>query len=75
MSYANLSDMLQERGISVNRSTIYRWFIEFAPSLRKKVRRYQMINADSSWQLENKNPVLNPHRKQTNRRIHHVSGV
>ncbi|HBN6206083.1 TPA: IS6 family transposase [Vibrio parahaemolyticus] len=52
MSYANLSDMLQERGISVNRSTIYRWFIEFAPSLRKKVRRYQMIHADSSWQLD-----------------------
>ena len=52
MSYANLSDMLQERGISVNRSTIYRWFIEFAPSLRKKVRRYQMIGADSSWQLD-----------------------
>ncbi|EGU47094.1 putative transposase, partial [Vibrio ichthyoenteri ATCC 700023] len=28
MSYANLSDMLAERGISVKRSTIYRWFIE-----------------------------------------------
>lgn len=52
MSYANLSDMLQERGISVHRSTIYRWFIEFAPPLRKKMRRYQMINNDSSWQLD-----------------------
>jgi transposase-like protein len=31
---ANLSDMLAERGISVNRSTIYRWFIEYAPVLR-----------------------------------------
>ncbi|MEZ8657224.1 IS6 family transposase, partial [Vibrio splendidus] len=38
MSYANLSDMLAERGISVNRSTIYRWFIEYAPTLRKKLR-------------------------------------
>ncbi len=52
MSYANLSDMLQERGISVNRSTIYRWFIEYAPALRKKVRRRQFIRADSSWQLD-----------------------
>lgn len=50
MSYANLSDMLQERGISVNRSTIYRWFIEFAPSLRKKVM--QMVNEDSCWHLD-----------------------
>ena len=48
MSYANLSDMLQERGISVNRSTIYRWFIEYAPALRKKLRRRQFIRADSS---------------------------
>lgn len=52
MSYANLSDMLQERGVSVNRSTIYRWFIEYAPVLRKKFRRYQFIRADTSWQLD-----------------------
>ncbi len=44
MSYANLSDMLAERGISVNRSTIYRWFIEYSSKLRKKLRRnYQFI--------------------------------
>ena len=53
MSYANLSDMLAERGISVNRSTIYRWFIEYSPKLRKKLRRnYQFIKTDSSWQLD-----------------------
>ncbi|MGF1907757.1 IS6 family transposase [Aliivibrio salmonicida] len=53
MSYANLSDMLAERGISVNRSTIYRWFIEYSPKLRKKLRRnYQFIQTDSSWQLD-----------------------
>ena len=27
-------------------------FIELAPSLRKRVRRYQMIGADSPWQLD-----------------------
>ena len=47
-----LSDMLAERRISVNRSTIYRWFIEYAPSLRKKLRHYQFIREDSSWQLD-----------------------
>ncbi len=52
MNYANLSNMLQEREISVNRSTIYRWFIEYAPALRKKLRRRQFIRADSSWQLD-----------------------
>ncbi len=53
MSYANLSDMLAERGISLNRSTIYRWFIEYSPKFRKKLRRnYQLIQTDSSWQLD-----------------------
>ena len=52
MSYANLSDILAEQGISVNRSPIYRWFIEYAPILRKKLRRHQFIRIDSSWQLD-----------------------
>ena len=52
MVHANLSDMLAERGGSVNRSTIYRRFIEYAPALRKKLRRHQFIRADSSWQLD-----------------------
>ena len=52
MSYANLSDMLSERGISVHRTTLYRWFIEYSPALRKKLRRYQFIRKDSSWQLD-----------------------
>ncbi len=52
MSYANINDMLVERGISVERSTIYRWFIEYSLSLRKKLRHYQFINTDSSWQLD-----------------------
>ncbi len=45
--------MLAERGISVNRSTIYRWFIEYSPKLRKKLRRnYQFIQTDSFGQLD-----------------------
>ncbi len=52
MSYANISDMLAKRGISVDRSTIYRWFIEYSPSLRKKLRYYQFIKTDSSWQRD-----------------------
>ncbi len=45
--------MLAERGISVNCSTIYRWFIEYSPKLSKKLRRnYQLIQTDSSWLLD-----------------------
>ena len=28
----------------MNRLTIYRWFIEYAPSLRKKLRRYRTVD-------------------------------
>ena len=52
MSYANLSDMLAERGVFVHRSTIYRWFIHYGPILHKKLRRYQFTRIDSSWQLD-----------------------
>jgi len=52
MSYANLSDMLAERGVFVNRSTIYRWFIHYGPILHKKLSRYQFTRIDSFWQLD-----------------------
>ena len=51
LSYANVSDMLAERGISVHRSTIYRWFIEYSPILREKLKKYQFIRTVSSWHL------------------------
>ena len=52
LSYAHVSDMLAERGISVHRSTIYRWFIQYAPVLRKKLKKYQFIRTVTSWQLD-----------------------
>lgn len=39
LSYANVSDILAECGISVHRSTIYRWLIEYVPMLRKKLKK------------------------------------
>lgn len=43
LSYAHVSDMLAERGISVHRSTIYRWFIEYAPVLRKNSKSISLF--------------------------------
>lgn len=47
LSYANVSDVLAEREISVHRTTIYRWFIEYAPILSKKLKKYQFIRTVS----------------------------
>lgn len=43
LSYAHVSDMLAERGISVHRSTIYRWFIQYAPVLRKNSKNISLF--------------------------------
>ena len=37
LSYQELSDMLYERGIDVNKSTIWRWIQRYAPELKKRV--------------------------------------
>ena len=53
LSYANLGDMLAKLGIAVNPSTLYRWFIEYGPELKKRLRHgYQFIRTYSSWQLD-----------------------
>lgn len=48
----HLSDMLAEPGGAAKRSTLYRWFIEYYPKLRKTLRNYQFIRSDSLWQLD-----------------------
>ena len=31
LSYRNLEEMMQERGLNINHTTIYRWVIEYSP--------------------------------------------
>ncbi|EOE4445133.1 hypothetical protein ACKE44_002892 [Providencia stuartii] len=47
-----VSDMLAEHGMSVHRSTNYRWFIEYAPILRKNsknINLFELSLLGSSW--------------------------
>ena len=37
--YRDLAEMMQERGIEVDPSTIFRWVQRYAPELEKRVRR------------------------------------
>jgi transposase-like protein len=41
LSYRDLAEMMQERGVSVDPSTIFRWVQRYAPRLEKRVRQYQ----------------------------------
>lgn len=47
ISYRDLAEMMQERGVEVDPSTIMRWVHHYAPELEKRVRWYQGYRATS----------------------------
>jgi IS6 family transposase len=38
LSYRDLEEMMRERGLSLNHTTIYRWVQAYAPELEKRIR-------------------------------------
>ena len=40
LSYRNLEEMMKERGVDVDHTTIYRWIQHFAPQFEKKIRPF-----------------------------------
>ncbi len=51
ISYRDLAEMMQERGIEVDSSTIMRWVHRYAPELEKRVRSYQGYGS-TSWRVD-----------------------
>ena len=51
IGYRDLVEMMQERGVEVDPSTIMRWVHRFAPELEKRVRWYQGYRA-TSWRVD-----------------------
>lgn len=41
LSYADTRDLLQERGVHVDRATIYRWVLKFGPEIAKRSFAYR----------------------------------
>jgi len=40
LSYCNLQEMMPERGLNINHTTIYRWVLEYYPELNRGLRKY-----------------------------------
>jgi IS6 family transposase len=40
LSYRDLAEMMQERGLIVNNTTIYRWVLEYAPIINVNIRKH-----------------------------------
>lgn len=51
ISYRELAEMLCERGIKVDHTTIYRWVQRYAPEMEKRLRWYARC-AGSSWRVD-----------------------
>ena len=57
LSYQDVVDLLAERGVSVNRSTIYRWVQKFAPELTKRTEKH-LRRASLNWHVPSRQITL-----------------
>jgi transposase-like protein len=47
LSYRDLEEMMNERGLSGDHTTIYRWVQRYAPELEKRSRPHLRLTNDS----------------------------
>ena len=53
ISYRNLEEMLEERGVDVDHSTIYRWVQRYAPEMERRLRWYwKRPGLSRSWRVD-----------------------
>ena len=51
LSYRDLEEMMAERGLSVDHSTLNRWVLQYGPELDKRCRPYLRTTNDS-WRVD-----------------------
>ena len=51
LSYRNLQEMMAERGVKVDHTTIMRWVHQYSPEMEKKIRR-QLRQTNDSWRVD-----------------------
>lgn len=52
LSYRNIEEMMLERGIHVDHSTINRWVIHYSPLLENEFRKTYKRKTGSSWRMD-----------------------
>ncbi len=57
LSYRDLEELMGERGLSVDHSTIARWVLRYAPILNQRMRRHVRY-PNRSWRVDE--TYLNP---------------
>ena len=51
LSYRNLEEIMLERGVEVDHTTIMRWVIQYSPKINKRIRKY-LNKTNDSWRVD-----------------------
>jgi transposase-like protein len=52
LSYRNLEEMMEERGVQVDHSNVYRWVQKFTPQLEAAFRKSRKRPVGKSWRMD-----------------------
>jgi hypothetical protein len=52
ISYRELEEMMTERGVAVDHTTIYRWVQQYAPEMEKRLKWYLRSPLHQSWRVD-----------------------
>jgi putative transposase len=52
LSYRNLKEMVAERGVYINHTSIYRWIQKFTPQLEATFRKVKKRPVGTSWRMD-----------------------
>lgn len=52
ISYRDLEEMMLERGVEVDHTTLFRWIQHYAPEMEKRLRWYYKPTLGYSWQVD-----------------------
>ena len=52
ISYRDLEQMMAERGVNVDHTTIYRWVQRYAPEMEKRLRWQWCCPKSQSWRID-----------------------
>ena len=52
ISYRDLAEMMLERGLEVDHTTLYRWVQHYAPEMEKRLRWYWKPSMGHNWRVD-----------------------
>lgn len=52
ISYRDLREMMEERGVEVDHTTLYRWVQHYAPEIEKRLRHMWKSHSSHTWHVD-----------------------